>query len=123
MRLSSIKRKGFVLIFALWVLGLLTFLAVSVALGVRQKALMSEKLEDQNRMFYLQEAVLKQIKAYIHKEMDHNVVIVKMFPGINEVVLSSIIAIPNLKGIVLENLWFWERTNRRLVHSNNKKSH
>ena len=34
--------------------------------------------------------------------MDDNVVIVKMFPGINEIVLSSIISIPNLKGIVLE---------------------
>ena len=41
-------------------------------------------------------------KWIVHKEMDDNVVIVKMFPGINEVVLSSIIAIPNLKGIVLE---------------------
>jgi L-asparaginase len=38
----------------------------------------------------------------VHNELDDNVVIVKMFPGINEVVLSSIIAIPNLKGIVLE---------------------
>ena len=41
-------------------------------------------------------------KFIVHKEMDDNVVIVKMFPGINEVVLSSIINIPNLKGIVLE---------------------
>ena len=41
-------------------------------------------------------------KFIVHKEMDDNVVVVKMFPGINEMVLSSIIAIPNLKGIVLE---------------------
>ncbi len=41
-------------------------------------------------------------KLLVHKEMDGNVVIVKMFPGINESVLSAIIAIPNLKGIVLE---------------------
>jgi L-asparaginase len=41
-------------------------------------------------------------KFLVHNELDDNVVIVKMFPGINEVVLSSIIAIPNLKGIVLE---------------------
>ena len=65
-----LKQRGFVLIFALWVLGLLTFLAVSVALGVRQKTLMAEKLEDQNRMYYLQEAVLKQIRFYVHKEME-----------------------------------------------------
>ncbi len=72
MRLKQAQSCGFVLIFALWVLGLLTFLAVSVALGVRQKTLMAEKLEDQNRMFYLQEAVLKQVKSYIHKEMDQH---------------------------------------------------
>ncbi|MDI1316334.1 asparaginase [Flavobacterium sp.] len=41
-------------------------------------------------------------KLLVHKEMDGNVMIVKMFPGINESVLSAIIAIPNLKGILLE---------------------
>lgn len=41
-------------------------------------------------------------KFIVHRELDDNVVIVKMFPGINENVLSAIIAIPNLKGIVLE---------------------
>jgi L-asparaginase len=41
-------------------------------------------------------------KLIVHKKLDGNVVIVKMFPGINEPVLSAIIAIPNLKGIVLE---------------------
>lgn len=47
--------------------------------------------------------LLKQTKKIkVHKELDDNVVIVKMFPGINESVLSAIIAIPNLKGIVLE---------------------
>lgn len=41
-------------------------------------------------------------KLQVHKQLNDDVVIIKMFPGINEVVLSSIIAIPNLKGIVLE---------------------
>lgn len=41
-------------------------------------------------------------KLVVHKELDSNVVIIKMFPGINESVLSAIIAIPNLKGIILE---------------------
>jgi L-asparaginase len=41
-------------------------------------------------------------KFIVHKELDDNVVIVKMFPGINELLLSSIVAIPNLKGIILE---------------------
>jgi L-asparaginase len=38
----------------------------------------------------------------VHKNLDDNVVIVKMFPGINERVLAPLFAIKNLKGIVLE---------------------
>lgn len=41
-------------------------------------------------------------KLVVHKELNNNVVIVKMFPGIDESVLSAIVSIPNLKGIVLE---------------------
>jgi L-asparaginase len=41
-------------------------------------------------------------KLLVHKELDDNVAIVKMFPGISESVFSAIVAIPNLKGIVLE---------------------
>jgi len=41
-------------------------------------------------------------KLIVHKELNDNVVIVKMFPGINESVLSAILNIPNLKGMVLE---------------------
>jgi len=41
-------------------------------------------------------------KFKVHKEIDDNVAVVKMFPGISENVLSAIFNIPNLKGIVLE---------------------
>ena len=41
-------------------------------------------------------------KLIVHKKLDGNVVIVKMFPGITESVLSAILSIPNLKGIILE---------------------
>ncbi|MES2545577.1 MAG: asparaginase [Bacteroidota bacterium] len=41
-------------------------------------------------------------KLQVNKELDNNVVIIKLFPGINETVLSAIFTIPNLKGIVLE---------------------
>lgn len=41
-------------------------------------------------------------KLVVHKNLDDHVVIVKMFPGINEQVLNALISIPNLKGIVLE---------------------
>ena len=38
----------------------------------------------------------------VRKELNDNVAIIKMFPGINESVLSAIFSIPNLKGVVLE---------------------
>lgn len=38
----------------------------------------------------------------VHTNFDDNVAILKLFPGINEKVLTSFFAIPNLKGIVLE---------------------
>ena len=41
-------------------------------------------------------------KFLVHKELDDNVVIVKMFPGMNESVLTAILNIPDLKGMVLE---------------------
>ena len=52
-----------------------------------------------------QETILTKIstkRLVVHKEMDSNVVIVKMFPGLNETVLSALFEIPNLKGIILE---------------------
>jgi L-asparaginase len=47
-------------------------------------------------------SISKMKKLIVNKELDDNVVIVKMFPGINEYVLESIVNIPHLKGIVLE---------------------
>lgn len=44
----------------------------------------------------------KAKKVLFHKQLDDNVVILKMFPGINEKVLTAVLNIPNLKGIVLE---------------------
>lgn len=41
-------------------------------------------------------------KLLVHKELDDNVMVLKMFPGINENVLQAILNIPNLKGIILE---------------------
>lgn len=37
-----------------------------------------------------------------HYGLDHNVATLKLFPGIREEVLKSILSIPNLKGLVLE---------------------
>lgn len=41
-------------------------------------------------------------KVSFNKKFDDNVIVLKLFPGINKTILSSIIDIPNLKGIVLE---------------------
>lgn len=41
-------------------------------------------------------------KLLVHKNMDNNVVVLKLFPGINESVLTAVTSIPNLKGIILE---------------------
>jgi|TARA_B110000967_G_scaffold195892_1_gene225882 L-asparaginase len=38
----------------------------------------------------------------VHKELDTNVALVKLFPGISETVLKSILEIPKLKAVVLE---------------------
>ena len=41
-------------------------------------------------------------KLVVHKILDDNIVVLKIFPGINQAILSSIVSIDNLKGIVLE---------------------
>ena len=41
-------------------------------------------------------------KLKVHKHMDTNVAILKMFPGLNESVLNSVLNIPDLKALVLE---------------------
>ena len=38
----------------------------------------------------------------VHKNLDTNVIILKLFPGISEQLMDAVVAIPNLKGIVLE---------------------
>lgn len=41
-------------------------------------------------------------KLAVHKQLDVNVVVIKLFPGINDSVLNAMFTMPNLKGIVLE---------------------
>ncbi|WP_296142907.1 asparaginase [uncultured Flavobacterium sp.] len=53
-----------------------------------------------NNELLLRKSGAKKFK--VHKEIDDNVAVIKMFPGISENVLSAIFNIPNLKGIVLE---------------------
>ena len=46
--------------------------------------------------------LIKDKKLQVHKNLDTNVAIIKLFPGISETVLAAILNIPNLKGVVLE---------------------
>lgn len=41
-------------------------------------------------------------KLSVHTQLDTNVILIKLFPGLSEKIVSHILAIPNLKGVVLE---------------------
>jgi L-asparaginase len=41
-------------------------------------------------------------RLQVHKKLDTNVIILKLFPGISEQLIDAVVAIPNLRGIVLE---------------------
>ncbi len=65
-----------------------------------------------------------QGKLKIHKNLDKDVVIIKMFPGITETILSAIFHTPQLKGIVLETYgsgnaptekWFLTLLNNAII--------
>lgn len=50
---------------------------------------------------YLFKPNLKK-KLIVHKNLDKNIALIKLFPGISESVLQSIFDAPNLKGVILE---------------------
>lgn len=49
---------------------------------------------------FLPKARVKKLR--IHKNLENNVTIVKIFPGMSQTILSAIFVIPKLKGVVLE---------------------
>ncbi|MCL6267246.1 asparaginase [Flagellimonas myxillae] len=51
---------------------------------------------------YLLKGPAKTKSLQVHKTMDNNVAVLKMFPGLNKEVLTSVLSIPNLKALVLE---------------------
>ncbi len=70
---------------------------------------------------FLPKTGVKELK--IHTDLDPNVAIIKMFPGISHNVLAAIFDIPQLKGIVLETYgagnaptedWFLELLNKAI---------
>jgi len=44
----------------------------------------------------------KNRSLQVHKRMDDNIAVLKLFPGLNESVLKSVLGIPNLKVLILE---------------------
>ncbi|NJM80257.1 MAG: asparaginase [Flavobacterium sp.] len=53
-----------------------------------------------NKEILIKNSLHKKLK--VNKNFDQNVVILKVFPGINEAVVQAILGIENLKGIILE---------------------
>jgi len=51
---------------------------------------------------YLIKKVTKSKSLQVHKKMDDGVAILKLFPGINQNVLRSVLNIPDLKALILE---------------------
>ncbi|MEW7288957.1 asparaginase [Aquimarina sp. 2304DJ70-9] len=46
--------------------------------------------------------VNRRKKMVYHTHFDNDIIIIKMFPGINESILRSILSVPTIKGIILE---------------------
>ena len=66
------SNQGMVLIFALWVLGILTILAVSLAAGIRQKIFLVARLDERSRMNYLLQSAVKKTAGFIHQQMEES---------------------------------------------------
>lgn len=70
----------------------------------------------------------KRQRLKVHKNLDTNIVLIKLFPGISKLVLESILQAPHIKGVILETYgagntttekWFIDllgQTIRRGVH-------
>jgi L-asparaginase len=56
-------------------------------------------LKVENRLFFKSKSSKKLV---VHKNLDTNVFVLKLFPGINAAAMKAIVQIPNLQGIVLE---------------------
>lgn len=50
-------------------------------------------------------------KLIVHKKMERNILLVKMFPGMNQASIDYIFAYPNLKGLILETYGSGNVTN------------
>ena len=68
-RMTIRPQRGFILIFAIWVLALLTVLVAGLASGVRQKIIFVDKLDERSRMQNLLQAALARTKAHVRRQL------------------------------------------------------
>lgn len=66
------KKRGSVLIFALWILSLLVFFAVHIGLRSRQRIMFLSRLETRSRLHYVAEAGIKKAGAILKEELKQN---------------------------------------------------
>jgi len=52
-------------------------------------------------------------KLVVHKELNTNIILVKLFPGITDTALQSMFSTPNLEGVILETYGAGNTTNRK----------
>ncbi len=64
-----------------------------------------------NKEYLLKPKKGKSLK--VHKALNNNIAIIKLFPGISENVMRSIFSTPNLEGVLLETYGAGNTTNRR----------
>ncbi|WP_109301556.1 asparaginase [Aquimarina sp. AU474] len=57
--------------------------------------------------------VNRRKKMVFHTHFDNNIVVIKMFPGINESILKGISALPDIKGVVLETYGSGNTTTKK----------
>lgn len=55
--------------------------------------------------------VNRRKKLVVHKELEENIVVIKLFPGINQEIFQHIVRAKNLKGIIIETFGSGNATN------------
>lgn len=66
------QHRGFLLITVLWALGFLAVLAVTIALGTRQKIILLSRLDDRHRSQLAAEAGIKKATAILWDDLENN---------------------------------------------------
>ncbi len=66
------KRRGSILILALWTLGMLAFLAAAIGLNIRQRITFLAHLEQKNKIRFVTESAVKKAIILLKNDIEHN---------------------------------------------------